>query len=124
MKTIRNKSAPVSLVMTVLTLFLSCPCPSLQAMLIDTETAQSSLLSQNDRLLVKTFLARTDVQQALIALGIDPFEAQMRVGSLTDSEIAAIKDRIAVLPAGGEVLGIVILVLVIVLLVVVIMRLT
>ena len=47
----------------------------------------------------------------------------MRVDSLTDAEISTIKDKIVNLPAGGEVLGLVILVLVIVLLVVVIMRL-
>jgi len=124
MKTIRNKLAPVSIVMTVLTLLLSVPCPSAQAALIDTETAANSHHSQNDRQLVRTFLARTDVQQALIAQGIDPFEAQLRVDSLTDSEIAAIKDKIVNLPAGGEILGFAILVLLIVLIVVVIMRLT
>jgi hypothetical protein len=47
----------------------------------------------------------------------------MRADSLTDEEISAIKENIVNLPAGGEVLGLVILVLVIVLLVVVIMRL-
>lgn len=124
MKIIRSKSVPVSVVMTVLALLPSIPCPPAQAALIDTETALNSLHPQNDRQLVRAFLARTDVQQALIAQGIDPFEAQLRVESLTDSEISAIKDKIANLPAGGGVLGFAILVLVIVLLVVVIMRLT
>lgn len=122
MKGIRKNLAPVSIVMTLLTLLLSVPSPAVQAALIDTEAALNPLQSRNDRQLVKTFLERTDVQQALIAQGIDPFEAQMRVDSLTDSEIAAIKDKIDNLPAGG-VLGFVILVLVIVLLVLVIMRL-
>ncbi|MGE5255246.1 MAG: PA2779 family protein [Hyphomicrobiales bacterium] len=123
MKIIRRESVPVSIVMTVLVLLPSVPCPPVQAALIDTETAQNSLHPQNDRQLVKAFLARTDVQNALIAQGIDPFEAQMRVDSLTNEEISAIKDNIVNLPAGGEVLGLAILVLVIVLLVVVIMRL-
>jgi hypothetical protein len=109
--------------MTVLTLLLSVPCPAVQAALVDTEAAINSLQSENDRQLVKTFLARMDVQQALIAQGIDPLEAQMRVDSLSDSEILAIKDKIADLPAGG-VLGLVIFVLLIVLIVVVIMRVT
>ena len=122
MKGIRKNLAPVSIVMTLLTLLLSVPCPAVQAALIDTEAALNPLQSRNDRQLVKTFLERTDVQQALIAQGIDPFEAQMRVDSLTDSEIAAIRDRIDNLPAGG-VLGLVIAALVIVVLVLVIMRL-
>jgi hypothetical protein len=123
MKIIRIKSVPVSIVMTILVLLPSVPCPPAQAALIDTEAALNSLHPQNDRQLVKTFLARTDVQNALIAQGIDPTEAQMRADSLTDEEISAIKENIVNLPAGGEVLGLVILVLVIVLLVVVVMRL-
>jgi hypothetical protein len=123
MKIIRSRSVPVSIVMTALALLPTIPCPSAQAALIDTETALNSLHLQNDRQLVKAFLARTDVQNALIAQGINPLEAQMRVDSLTDAEITAIKGKIENLPAGGEVLGLVILVLVIVLLVVLIMRL-
>lgn len=123
MKIVRRKSVPVSMVMAVLALLPSAPCPPAQAALIDTETAQNSLHPQNDRQLVKAFLARTDVQNALMAQGIDPLEARVRVDSLTDEEISAIKDNIVNLPAGGEVLGLVILVLVIVLLVVLIMRL-
>jgi len=122
MKGIRKNLAPVGIVMTLLTLLLSVPCPPVQAALIDTEAALNPLQSRNDRQLVKTFLERADVRQTLIAQGIDPFEAQMRVDSLTDLEISAIKDKIDNLPAGG-VLGLVILVLVIVLLVLVIMRL-
>lgn len=123
MKVIRTNLAPVSLVMTLLTLLLSVPTPGAHAALLDTEAAMNQPQSNSDRQFVKTFIERTDVQQALIAQGIDPLEAQMRVNSLTDSEISAIKDKISDLPAGGF-LGIVILTLLIVLLVVVIMRLT
>jgi hypothetical protein len=123
MTAVRNRLAPVSVVMALLTLLLSVPSPAAQAALIDTEAAINSLQSQNDRQLVRAFLARTDVQQALIAQGIDPFEAHMRVDTLTDSEISAIKDKIESLPAGGFI-GLVIFILLIVLLVVVIMRLT
>lgn len=122
MKGIRKNLAPVSIVMTLLTLLLSVSCPAVQAALIDTEAALNPIQSRSDRQLVKTFLERTDVQQTLIAQGIDPVEARMRADSLTDSEIIAIKDKIDTLPAGGF-LGFVILVLVIVLLVLVIMRL-
>jgi hypothetical protein len=111
------------MMMTLLTLLLSVPCPPVQAALIDTETAQNSLQSQSDRELVRSFLASADVRQALIAQGIDPLEAQKRVDSLTDSEISQIKDQIAKLPAGGGVLWVALAILVIVLLVVVIMRL-
>lgn len=123
MKIIRSQSVPVSMVMAVLALLPSVPCPPAQAALMDTEAALNSLHPQNDREMVRSFLARTDVRQALVAQGIDPSEAQMRVDGLTDAEISAIKDNIVNLPAGGEVLGLVILVLLIVLLVVVIMRL-
>jgi hypothetical protein len=123
MKVVRNRLAPVSILMTLLTLLLSVPGPAVQAALIDTEAALDSRQSQNDRQLVIAFLSRADVHQALIVQGVDPLEAQMRVDSLTDSEISAIKDEIASLPAGGF-LGLIIFVLLIVLLIVVIMRLT
>jgi hypothetical protein len=123
MKMIRNKSGPVSILMAALTLLLSVSCSPAQAALVDTEAALNSLSLQKDRQLIKNFLVRTDVQQILVAQGIDPLEAQMRVDSLTDSEISAIKGNILNLPAGGDILGLVVLVLLIVLLIVVIMRL-
>ena len=62
-------------------------------------------------------MARADVQQALIEMGVDPNQAQLRVGSLSDQELAQLNGQLETLPAGGDgalaVIGIVFLVLII-----------
>jgi hypothetical protein len=50
---------------------------------------------------VQAGLARNDVRQAMIQLGVDPVEAQLRVAALGDAELAQLHQRIEQLPAGG-----------------------
>jgi hypothetical protein len=72
---------------------------------------------------VKRFLARDDVRSAIVSQGVDPLEADERLNNLTNAEVIQLADQIDELPAGGDVLGLLIAVLVIVILVLVIMRL-
>jgi len=60
-------------------------------------------------------LARADVQQAMIAMGVDPLQAQLRVASLNAEELAQLQGHLDALPAGGilEVIGLVFVVLLI-----------
>jgi len=60
-------------------------------------------------------LARADVQQAMIAMGVDPLQAQLRVASLNEQELAQLQGHLDTLPAGGilEVIGLVFVVLLI-----------
>lgn len=62
-------------------------------------------------------LAREDVRQAMIGLGVDPEQAQLRVASLSDQELAQLNGQLDRLPAGGDgalvVIGVVFLVLLI-----------
>jgi len=60
-------------------------------------------------------LARADVQQAMIAMGVDPLQAQMRVASLNEGELAQLQGHLDTLPAGGifAVIGVVFVVLLI-----------
>jgi hypothetical protein len=62
-------------------------------------------------------LAREDVQQAMIALGVDPAQARTRVSSLSDEELSRLNGQLDSLPAGGNevlvIIGIVFLVLLI-----------
>jgi len=50
---------------------------------------------------VQARLARDDVQQAMIALGVDPMEAQLRVAALDERELAQLQGHLDELPAGG-----------------------
>jgi len=50
---------------------------------------------------VQARLARSDVQQAMIALGVDPVEAQLRVAALDERELVQLQAHLEELPAGG-----------------------
>lgn len=65
---------------------------------------------------VDAFLARADVQQKLVELGVAPEDAATRVAGLTQSELEAVAGHVDSLPAGAgavELVLIVVLVLII-----------
>ena len=64
---------------------------------------------------LKEMLAREDVREQLVLMGIDPADAEKRVNSLTPAEIAQLQPNLENLPAGGllGVIGIVFVVLII-----------
>lgn len=65
---------------------------------------------------INSSLQRDDVRQAMIDLGVDPQQAEQRVASLTDQELAELDGKLDQLPAGSgalAVIGIVFLVLLI-----------
>ena len=76
---------------------------------IELETHQSRL----DR--VSAMLAREEVREAMIQLGVAPEDAQRRVLALSPEELTLVEQQLDSLPAGGNtvlvVLGIVFLVL-------------
>lgn len=56
---------------------------------------------------VQDFLAEDRVQGQLEALGVDPLDAQSRIASLTNAELAQLDARMASLETGSGVVGIV-----------------
>ena len=82
-------------------LSLSMPYQSALAALIGTEDLMGSQKAVEARAYITTVLAREDIQRALIANGIDPMEAQARVGTLTDQEAIRFAGTMEQLPAGG-----------------------
>ncbi|WP_147652489.1 PA2779 family protein [Vulcaniibacterium gelatinicum] len=66
---------------------------------------------------VREKLARDDVRQAMLRLGVDPAEADARIAALSDAELLQVQGRLDTLPAGGDgalaVIGIVFIVLLI-----------
>jgi hypothetical protein len=65
---------------------------------------------------VNAALARDQVREQLVALGVDPAQVESRVAALTDGELRALADKVADAPAGGDalaVIGIVFIVLLI-----------
>jgi len=92
---------PVSIFLVILMLTLSLPYQSALAALIGTEDLMGSQKATEARAYITGVLAREDIQKALIARGIDPVEAQARVGTLTDQEAIQFAKTMEQLPAGG-----------------------
>lgn len=56
---------------------------------------------------VRAVMARDDVQQAMIRLGVDPVEADLRVAALSGPELAQLQGQLEQLPAGGSLLALI-----------------
>ncbi|MGD9114835.1 MAG: PA2779 family protein, partial [Desulfobacterales bacterium] len=87
MKTFSTFFKPTSIFLTIVLLLMSTFYQSASAAMIRTET----LLEPDRRLQTRDdlqqLLARKDVQEALIAWGINPLEAKARINSFSDTEI-------------------------------------
>ena len=102
MKLLRRKTLkPVSLVLSLFMLTISGPFQSAHAALIGTEAVLDSARGQEARDYLSQLLAREDVQNALMAQGIDPAEAKARIGSLSDEEAIHAAEKFDQLPAAS-----------------------
>ena len=54
---------------------------------------------------IQSLMAREDVQQAFIELGVSADDAAARVASLSDQELAQLEQQLHDMPAGGSVLA-------------------
>jgi hypothetical protein len=89
---------------------LGLPLPA-QAGMVPTESAVTGA----QRARVAEFLDRQDVQAQLQARGVSADEVKARVAALTDEEASQMASRIDSLPAGGDVLGILLTVFIVLL---------
>src|ERR1044071_772227 len=95
------------LIASLLVLCIALPLPS-QAAMIATDNA---LGSQAGRL-----LERADVQARLQAYGVSAADVQARIAALSDREAAELAARIDTLPAGGDIVGAIVLIFLVLLL--------
>jgi len=101
MKLIRQNAKLVSVFLTILMLSVAVPFDSVLAAMVGTEATLHSKRAQQARDEINSLLLREDVQNALMAQGIDPLEAKARIDSLSDTEVIRIADEIDKLPAGA-----------------------
>jgi hypothetical protein len=71
------------------------------ATVVSTREAHSQMAQQGQAAGVQAVLARAEVQQAMVSMGVDPAQAQLRVASLSESELAQLQGQLDTLPAGG-----------------------
>lgn len=84
----------------VVALVLAIPISPLYASMISTERVVAGMAEERER--IRNFVQRTDVQKKIVALGVSPTEANARVASLSDAEVAKISGQLDRLPVGGD----------------------
>lgn len=82
-------------------ILLGTPSISAAAM-IGTETLASQSLRADTQARVQTLLSRDDVQQQLVAWGVDVEKAKSRANAMSDAELQRVAYALDQQPAGGD----------------------
>lgn len=109
---------PLCLLLLMSFVLLDLSLHSAKAGLITTEAVIEAQQADENRDRVAAFLARDDVQRALVSQGVDPAEAKNRVAALSDAEVEKIAGQLDNLPAGagvGSVVGAVVFIFIVLL---------
>ncbi len=88
---------------------------AVQAAMIGTEQVHNAAAARENHARIAAALDRPEVVAQLEQLGVNKADAQARVAALTDDEAASLAGRIDSLPAGGDVVGALVLIFVILL---------
>ena len=94
---------------------------SLALFMLPLGVAQSAMIDNaqligshgNDRTALLQKLDREEVRNYLSGMGVDADQVKQRVAQMTDQEVATLNQRVGDLPAGGDVLGVVLLVFIV-----------
>ncbi|MBP5858691.1 PA2779 family protein [Marivibrio halodurans] len=98
----------VALALAMVMALASLPLGVANAGMVTTDRAIGQGQAAEARETIKGFMARDAVEEELTALGVDPAEAQARVGTLSDQEAVDLAQRIDEMPAGqgvGAIIG-------------------
>ena len=105
---IRDLRRALAVSLAILMAVTTLPMGLAQAKMVTTDQVIEQTSLSDDRERVRDFLAREDVRQQMIRLGVDPDEAASRIDSLSDEEIQQIAGRMDELPAGEGTVGIIV----------------
>ncbi|SDX66306.1 hypothetical protein SAMN05443545_106305 [Aidingimonas halophila] len=83
----------------------AAPASPTEGGLVSTQDALSADQVQADRERIDDVLSRQDVQDQLLAQGVDPADVRDRVDALSDQEVHDMADRLDDMPAGASVVG-------------------
>ena len=102
---IRYFAKPLSVFLILSFILLDFTAISAKAGLIGTETVIDTLQGEASRTRITAFLNRQEAREVFSKKGINPLEAEKRIASLTDQEVAQICKILDQLPAGGDGVG-------------------
>lgn len=75
--------------------------------IVGTADAVAAVQLQDHRGAVQDVLARADVREQMVGLGVDPAEVEARIAALTDAEVATLATHLEAAPAGGDALAVI-----------------
>lgn len=81
----------------------AAPAPA--SSLVSTQDVLQSDQVRSDRERINEILARQDVQEQLVAQGVDPADVEARVAALSDEEVSQMAEHLEELPAGASIVG-------------------
>jgi hypothetical protein len=99
------------LIAGLLVICIAMPLPT-QAAMVATDKA----LGSAEREHVNQFLARADVQARLSRYGVKAGDVQARIAAMSDDEVAQLAGKMDAMPAGGDILGAIVLIFLVLLL--------
>ena len=115
---------PTRIFLAISLLLISTFNQSASAAMIGTENLLETDRNKGTRAYLQQLISREKIQNALVARGINPYEAQARINSLSEDEIERFAAKIDALPAGGSVTGFVLIVGAVVLILIIIVEYT
>ncbi len=89
------------------------PMGNAQAAMIANAQVIDQIQQQTDRDTVLQLLQRADARNYLISMGVEPSDVEQRVNMMTHEELAQLNTQLAQLPAGGDILGLLVLLFII-----------
>ena len=108
MKTIRKV---LSALLTVT--LISMTFNSSQAAMIANDVVISQSQHHSARAELMQAVQREDVRQQLLNMGVDPAAVESRINLMTQEEIAQLNQQVEDLPAGGSVLGVLLIIFIV-----------
>lgn len=105
MQTFRRFLSPLLILALVLGSFSVAAAPLPASELVSTQAALSAESADADRERIHEILSRAEVQEQLIAQGVDLAEVEARVAALSPEEAHQMADQLEQLPAGASVVG-------------------
>jgi hypothetical protein len=102
-----------TIAISVMTTFLSVLALPAQAAMVETEQLIQQQSLQTERAKLAEWVQRDEVKAQLLTMGVDESALESRIAALTDAEVAEINQQMQDLPAGADVLGVVLVVFIV-----------
>ena len=99
--------------LTLSFLLICAPISQAQAAIIANAQLIDQVQQANDKDALLQTINRVDVQEQLLGMGVSTAELENRVNQMTQQEMVQLNQQINELPAGGDALGIIVLIFII-----------